>query len=326
MTRRAPQRQAGWPWRRSARRGAAAVRVARSVAARRCAPARRSLADGSPASDMVDGYRFRDWGRSVDPGDPHADQELRPRPPRLRGQANTHVLARLMADRSFRPSLEEKHTVLYDHVETWAKALASIMHDEDELRAAVVPVVRNLVTEMGNQGFLATAAGGADGALHRPLDARSLCTCGEVMARFAGLADFAFAMHGRGTGPIGLFGTPEQKRNIRRPSRKARRSPPSHCWNRRRAPTSRRWRSRRYATETAGDSTARRRGSQAPGSPISMSFSRAPARRRARKACRPSSSRRGAPGFSMAKTIDLIAQHPIGRLAFDGVKTRKPNS
>eukprot|EP01031_Cornospumella_fuschlensis_P007306 gene7306-9054_t len=38
------------------------------------------------------------------------------------------------------------------------------------------------------------------------LDVRSLCIAREILARHSGLADFAFAMQGLGTGPITLFG------------------------------------------------------------------------------------------------------------------------
>jgi acyl-CoA dehydrogenase len=41
------------------------------------------------------------------------------------------------------------------------------------------------------------------------LDVRSLCLIREILARHNGLADFAFAMQGLGSGAITLFGTPE---------------------------------------------------------------------------------------------------------------------
>ncbi len=44
------------------------------------------------------------------------------------------------------------------------------------------------------------------------LDVRALCLIRESLAYESGLADFAFAMQGLGTGPITLFGSPEQKR------------------------------------------------------------------------------------------------------------------
>jgi acyl-CoA dehydrogenase len=43
------------------------------------------------------------------------------------------------------------------------------------------------------------------------LDVRALCLARDILARHAGLADFAFAMQGLGTGPITLFGTPAQR-------------------------------------------------------------------------------------------------------------------
>ncbi|MBL8909030.1 MAG: acyl-CoA dehydrogenase family protein, partial [Rhizobiales bacterium] len=43
-------------------------------------------------------------------------------------------------------------------------------------------------------------------------DVRSLCLIRESMAYEDGLADFAFAMQGLGSGPIVLFGTDEQKK------------------------------------------------------------------------------------------------------------------
>ena len=118
-----------------------------------------------------------------------------------------------MADRSFLtwPFLEPRHQELYDSVDAWAWANHAILHGEDESSAAAATTVRRIVAELGNSGLLATATGGGIGALYGPLDARSLCICREVLARHAGLADFAFAMQGLGTGPIGLFGSAEQR-------------------------------------------------------------------------------------------------------------------
>jgi acyl-CoA dehydrogenase len=44
-----------------------------------------------------------------------------------------------------------------------------------------------------------------------PLDVRTLCITRETLARHDGLADFAFAMQGLGTGAISLFGSDEQQ-------------------------------------------------------------------------------------------------------------------
>ena len=49
------------------------------------------------------------------------------------------------------------------------------------------------------------------GERHQKLDVRSLCIIRETLARHDGLADFAFAMQGLGTGAISLFGSERQK-------------------------------------------------------------------------------------------------------------------
>ncbi len=120
-----------------------------------------------------------------------------------------------MADRSFLswPFLEPRHQALHDRVDAWASANVAPLcgEGEGETSAAAAAAVRRLAAAMGEEGFLATAVGGGDGSPHGPLDTRSLCVCRDVLARHAGLADFAFAMQGLGTGPISLFRTAEQK-------------------------------------------------------------------------------------------------------------------
>jgi len=56
-------------------------------------------------------------------------------------------------------------------------------------------------------GWLRHAIGGA-GA---PIDTRALCLIRETLARHNGLADFAFAMQGLGSGALSLFGTEAQR-------------------------------------------------------------------------------------------------------------------
>jgi acyl-CoA dehydrogenase len=52
----------------------------------------------------------------------------------------------------------------------------------------------------------------AYGGAFDSLDVRALCIVRDTLARASGLADFAFAMQGLGSGPISLFGTDGQKR------------------------------------------------------------------------------------------------------------------
>ena len=110
-----------------------------------------------------------------------------------------------MADRSFLawPFLEERHRELVARLEAWCKEWISDAHPSDPDATC-----RALVAEYGRAGFLKLCV--SDGQ-ERP-DVRSLALCREILARHLGLADFAFAMQGLGSGAISLFGTVEQKR------------------------------------------------------------------------------------------------------------------
>ena len=64
---------------------------------------------------------------------------------------------------------------------------------------------------MGEAGFLAPTVPAIYGGSHPQLDVRTLCLAREILGFYDGLADFAFAMQGLGTGSITLYGTPELK-------------------------------------------------------------------------------------------------------------------
>jgi acyl-CoA dehydrogenase len=102
------------------------------------------------------------------------------------------------------PFFDERHRELARRLEDWCDAWIHDAHPADADAAC-----RALVTEYGRAGFLKLAV--ADGK-NRP-DVRSLALCREILARHHGLADFAFAMQGLGSGAISLFGTVEQKRD-----------------------------------------------------------------------------------------------------------------
>lgn len=103
-----------------------------------------------------------------------------------------------MSDKSFLnwPFFEERHRAHAEGLEAFA---AGMKVDHSDTDAAC----RALVRQMGEAGWLQPTAGTA-------LDVRTLCLSREILARHDGLADFAFAMQGLGTGAISLFGTPEQ--------------------------------------------------------------------------------------------------------------------
>ena len=103
-----------------------------------------------------------------------------------------------MADRSFLdwPFLEDQHRVLATELDAWC--VANLPVDHDDVDAAC----RDLVSRLGADGWLRHSAN-----LDRPaLDVRALCLIRETLARHDALADFAFAMQGLGMGPVSLFG------------------------------------------------------------------------------------------------------------------------
>lgn len=67
---------------------------------------------------------------------------------------------------------------------------------------------RDLVRQLGAAGWLAWAVGGAAyGGARDAIDTRAVCLARETLAAHSGLADFAFAMQGLGSGAIALAGS-----------------------------------------------------------------------------------------------------------------------
>lgn len=111
-----------------------------------------------------------------------------------------------MADTSFLswPFFEDHHRDLAASLDPWAATeLADIDHSDTDAAC------RDLVQALGQGGWFTHAAVDPNG--DAKLDVRTLCLIRETLARHDGLADFAFAMQGLGTGAISLFGTDAQK-------------------------------------------------------------------------------------------------------------------
>lgn len=110
-----------------------------------------------------------------------------------------------MTDRSFLnwPFFEQRHRDHAERLEAWCQENLPVDHSD------IDAACRKLVAMLGEAGFLKPTA--VDPADPQPLDVRMLCITRETLARHDGLADFAFAMQGLGTGAISLFGTPEQQ-------------------------------------------------------------------------------------------------------------------
>jgi len=112
-----------------------------------------------------------------------------------------------MADQSFLdwPFFEPSHRDWAREVEAFAVQYAAALSDEHDADSSV----RALAAAMGEAGLLRLPCP-VDGKL----DVRALCLARDILARSSGLADFAFAMQGLGTGPVTLFGTEAQRARI----------------------------------------------------------------------------------------------------------------
>ncbi|RIH87112.1 Acyl-CoA dehydrogenase [Meiothermus luteus] len=105
------------------------------------------------------------------------------------------------------PFFEPEHRRLAQEVWGWAqKNLAE--HPEADLDSTC----RHLVRALGEAGFTRYAVGGqAYGGAKESIDTRAVCLIREALAYHHGLADFAFALQGLGSGAITLYGSPTQK-------------------------------------------------------------------------------------------------------------------
>ena len=115
-----------------------------------------------------------------------------------------------MSDQSFLnwPFFEDKHRVLALELENWAK---SELTEYSSAPANVDLACQELVQKLADGGWLDYCVTNKYGGTNPNLDVRSLCLIRETLARFSGLADFAFAMQGLGSGTISLFGSAELK-------------------------------------------------------------------------------------------------------------------
>jgi acyl-CoA dehydrogenase len=101
------------------------------------------------------------------------------------------------------PFFEPRHRALAQGVDEWAREnLSDLDHDVD-----ADATCRTLVRKLGADGWLRHVVPAAYGGVAQRVESRALCLIRETLARHAGLADFAFAMQGLGSGAIALHGS-----------------------------------------------------------------------------------------------------------------------
>ncbi len=100
------------------------------------------------------------------------------------------------------PFFDAGHHALAVGLDAWAaQSLGSIDHRDTD------NACRRLVRALGEAGHLRHCVPRAFGGEREQIDSRALVICRETLARHDGLADFAFAMQGLGSGPITLEGS-----------------------------------------------------------------------------------------------------------------------
>jgi acyl-CoA dehydrogenase len=114
-----------------------------------------------------------------------------------------------MIDASFLswPFFEDRHRRFATELNAWASREVKPLVDHHDVDASC----RRLVRRLGEGGWLKAVVPEAYGGLTPNFDVRTLCLARETLAYQDGLADFAFAMQGLGTGPITLFGSEAMK-------------------------------------------------------------------------------------------------------------------
>ncbi|WP_416049109.1 acyl-CoA dehydrogenase family protein [Cupriavidus basilensis] len=99
------------------------------------------------------------------------------------------------------PFFDDAHRELERRLDAWATASLKVDHSDTDAAC------RALVRQLGTAGWLRYCVPAAYGGALDTLDSRSLCMLRETLARHDGLADFAFAMQGLGSGAITLAGS-----------------------------------------------------------------------------------------------------------------------
>lgn len=110
------------------------------------------------------------------------------------------------------PFFEASHRDFKTQLQSWTQAQFGQGHAHDESRGAIDRECIALVRSLGQGGWLKPAVAGVlHGGASDVIDTRTLCLVREELAWHHGLADFAFAMQGLGSGAISLKGTPQQQ-------------------------------------------------------------------------------------------------------------------
>ena len=211
------------------------------------------------------------------------------------------------------PFYDASHRDFAGTLDAWAAAQAMPHGDVDA-------ACRSWVRALGAAGHLRACVPAAYGGMREVLDSRTLCVARETLAWHDGLADFAFAMQGLGSGPITLAGTADQRARWLPPVGRGEAiaafalSEPD-AGSDVAALTMRARRDRAHYV-LDGEKTWISNGGIADFYCVFARTGEAPGARGISAFVVPAD----APGLAVAERIEVIAPHPLARLVFDGCR------
>jgi alkylation response protein AidB-like acyl-CoA dehydrogenase len=219
------------------------------------------------------------------------------------------------------PFFDDRHRALAAGVDAWAqRKVRQVAHDD------VDATCRTLVVDLGRDGWLRWCVPAAYGGAIEQLDSRALCVIRETLAYHEGLADFAFAMQGLGSGAITLAGSDAQRRSIL-PRVAAGSAIMAFALSEPEAGSdvgALSCRARREADTwvLSGEKTWISNGGIADFYTV---FARSDATATGTKGISAFIVSADAPGLRIAERIDVIAPHPLARLAFEDCRVPAAN-
>jgi acyl-CoA dehydrogenase len=212
------------------------------------------------------------------------------------------------------PFFTDAHRALHRDLSAWRDRSLELHDDADPAAAC-----RAYIAQLGSAGWLKYAVPRAFGGAIEALDVRSLCLIRETLGYSSGLAEFAFAMQGLGSGPISLFGSDALKRKYL-PDVAGGQAIAAFAISETDA----------GSDVAAMQTTARRDGTSIVIDGEKTWISNAGIASHYIVFCRwPEGGDRsfiaavvdaGTPGLAITKTIDVIAPHPLGTVTFSGCR------
>ena len=228
-----------------------------------------------------------------------------------------------MLDETLRwPFFDDTHRRYAAELSRWAdQTLHTLPHHHD-----VDAACRARVKALGEGKFLDAVVPRAYGGSHDSFDVRTLCLAREILGYRDGLADFAFAMQGLGSGTITLFGSEAIKRRYLPAVREGKAiaafalsEPEAGSDVAALAMTAKQDGPGHYRLD--GEKTWISNGGIADFYVVFARTGEAPGARGLSAFVVDADT----PGFSIKERIEVIAPHPLATISFDGVRSPAEN-